>query len=97
MKRVAPGICLAVEPLQFGVLQHTIRLRGPSGGDEETDTAISAKSVLRNSASIRVVWGIVAMESLGSGAGSDAEDDGVVELGSTNALFVLVTHLETVS
>jgi hypothetical protein len=50
--------------------------------------------MLGNSAVIRMMGRVVAMKSLGSCARPYAEDDGVVKLRNTDALFVLVADLK---
>ena len=93
MKRVAPMTHLVASSI---LRRHepTVRLCGSSGSYKQTNTAVSPKNMLGNSAVIRVVWGVVAMKSLSSCARSNAEDDGIVELRNTGALFVLVTNLK---
>ena len=49
--------------------------------------------MLGDSSMVRVVRGIVAMQRLSPCARSNAEDDGIVELRKTVALFEPVSHL----
>jgi hypothetical protein len=50
--------------------------------------------MLCNSTVVRIVGRVVAMKRLSFCAGSDAEDDGIVQLRNTDALFFLVTNLK---
>lgn len=77
--------------------QHIDRLTVGFGGfgtsHKQANPTISSEDVLGNSKVLWIVRPIIAMEGLSSCTRSNAEHDGIVDLGNADALFVVVTDL----
>lgn len=63
-------------------------------GDEDGHARVAAADVVGGGGGLVVVGVVVAVEGLLAGAGEEAEDDGVAELGGRGAAFVLGADLE---
>lgn len=71
----------------------TILLRGFLASNEQADAGIAAHLVLCHGTHVLVVICVVAVESLSSCTGPNAEDDGVHQLRRADAFLIHVADL----
>ena len=62
-------------------------------GHEKADAVVAAQMVRGDGWVIDVAYGVVAVEALRAGAGTDVEDRGVVDLGVADAVFFFFADL----